>query len=173
MTPMARTWTPEELEGFQARIDAARAGDVGRAADLLRWIIVCLENEWPLPEPLSRYLIDAFQEITRTTPFDIEANAPPLYVIPKRLSDVSDFFRQHEKTRDANTALNLKRPRGRKRSSVRTFMEGAALAMAVNSEMEKGASWEQAVGAVADKMGVSDRTVSRAWQELKGPFYGR
>jgi len=160
---MTRTWTPKELEELEAGIKEARAGNVGAAASLLHLAAVCLEREWPLPEPLRHYLIAAFFEITNVT-----GRVPPPYPTPKNLAELRKDLQYLEELRDANVALNLKRPRGRKSSSIRVLTESSYINIAVTEAMEKGGrSVEAAVGAVADKMGISDRTVARARKFMK------
>lgn len=171
---MAHTWTPEELEELEARIKAARAGDVVKASGLLHLAASCLdnENEMPPPEPLRRYLIAAFNEITKYTD-----RVHPPYPTPKNLAEMKKnaryFKEQFEEPRDANAALNLKHPRGRKRSKIRVELESLYIGLAVTEEMEKeGKSVEAAVEAVAEKMGISERTVARArknWKQQLAP----
>jgi hypothetical protein len=169
MTPVAHSWTPEDLEAFEAKIEAARAGDVHAAASLLRRFVHCLESDLPLPEPLRRYLIDAFREITKTSPADLAT--PPWSGPIRNKNDLRKFSTRVEETRDANTALNLRRPRGRKHSAARAMVESWWLAGEVRQELEAGAkSLEAAVAAVADRIGVSDRTVSRACKKM-GPLH--
>ncbi|HEX3526970.1 MAG TPA: hypothetical protein VH988_07875 [Thermoanaerobaculia bacterium] len=87
------------------------------------------------------------------------------------MAELRENLRFLEETRDANTALNLTRPRGRKQTARRASMESAIFAMMVNTEREKGQSLEKAIGTVADQMGVSDKTVSRAWHRMKDQLY--
>lgn len=167
MTPMTHS-TPEDLEAFEAKIEAARAGDVHAAVSLLHRFIHCLESELPLPEPLRCYLIDAFREITKTSPADL---ATPAWNGPIRnKKDLRKFSTRAEETRDANTALNLRRPRGRKHSEARAMVESWWLVGQVERELAAGAkSLEAAIAAVADRIDFSDRTISRAWKKM-GPL---
>jgi hypothetical protein len=158
---MADTLTNEQ---FEAKIALARSGDVGQAASLLRWMARILEQDLPLPEPLRAYLIEAFRCITKDdTP---DSGMPPHPVI-KTMEGLRESMRYLEETRDANVALNLTRPRGRKRTITRTLIEAGILTMMVDHARETGQSLEQAIGTVADRMEVSDKTVSRALHLMK------
>jgi hypothetical protein len=167
---MTRVWTPEELGDFEAKIRAARSGDVGEATSLLRWITRILEQDLPLPESLRTYLVRAFREITKDEAPDVGIRLPP-HPNFTNMAELRENLRFLEETRDANTALNLTRPRGRKQTARRASMESAIFAMMVNTEREKGQSLEKAIGTVADQMGVSDKTVSRAWHRMKDQLY--
>lgn len=163
---MAHVWSPEEIRKLETKIKAARAGDVYTAVGLLHRTIHCLERDLPLPEPLRRYLIDAFRQITMTSPADVE-EPPPIGPNANKL-ELRKLVKRMEKTRDANAALNLKPGPGRRRSSAVDTGESFLIGTSVSMEMEnKGKSWEEAIGAVADRLGVSERTVSRAWSKYK------
>ena len=116
---------------------------------------------------MRHYLITAFREITKE---DIATGGivlPP-YPSPKNLAELKKNIQYLEETRDANAALNLKRPRGRKRSTARVLVESFYVDVAVTEEMERGGKGlEAAIGTVADKLALSDRTVSRARKIMK------
>ncbi|HWM89425.1 MAG TPA: hypothetical protein VN493_01515 [Thermoanaerobaculia bacterium] len=161
---MAGTWTPEQLGVFEAKVEAARAGDVGEAASLLRWVAKCLENGWPLPEPLRCYLINAFRKITKDdNPGGLLIPPQPVF---RNVAELSKIIK-HLETYDANAALNLKPPPGRKHTRMKTAAVSLVLDMMVGHEMEGGKRLTQAIEAVADKMDVSDKTVSRARKYAK------
>ena len=151
------SWTPEHNQRAEALIEAAREGDIGHAAGLLQWIAHCLENGWPLPEPLRLYLVDALRQI-----------AGPHGGRSFTIRSIKDLRKSGAvKLGDANAALNLKRRRGRKRAVIEVGHEVGMLAYYVQFEMWQGNSWEEARDAVADQMGVSERTISRAWEKGK------
>jgi hypothetical protein len=159
---MTRIWTPEELEECEARVNAARAGDVGQASGILYFAALCLEKEWPFPEPLRLYLIAAFTEIT--CPEDI-GKVP--YPQPKNLKEMRKDSQHLEWPRDANAALNLKRRRGRQRSHIEMLNESAWIDSLVADEMRAGKSLAEAIDDVAEKMGISDRKVAHARRFMK------
>src|SRR4051794_12832026 len=83
----------EELTTLEAKIEAARSGDVGEATSLLRWVTRTLEQNLPLPEPLRLYLINAFREITKDDhPPDIGIILPP-HPTPKDMSEIREDLR--------------------------------------------------------------------------------
>lgn len=162
---MAHTWSQEEIQKFESRVKAARAGDVFAAIGLLRWTIRCLEQDLPLPEPLRLYLIDAFRQITLTDdaerpPQVLQANADKF--------ELRKLAKHMEETHDARVALNLKPGPGRGRSEAVAIAQSFLLGSSVRMEIEnKGKSWQEAIAAVADRTGFADRTISRAWREYK------
>src|SRR3954452_24746261 len=151
---MTDTDIPEDLV-LEAKIQAARAGDIAAAAGFLVRFITCLEKELLPPEPLRRYLIDAFRDITKTSPADA---ATPLWSgAVRNKADLRALSERVEETRDANVALHLTRPRGRKRSEARQIIESWWLSGEVEVELAAGArSQEKAMAAVADRTGFSE-----------------
>ena len=145
-------------------IEAARAGDVGEAAQLLAWITDCLEKGQPLPEPLRLYLIGALRQITRADSRPFKVPGIENYASPK---DYLKALRSVRLADDANAALNLTRPRGRKRPRALVVYESVKLHMMVLAEHLRGKTWEEATNTVADRMSLSERTISRARSLLK------
>lgn len=162
---MTRIWTPEELADFEAGVEAARTGDVNKASGILLCVARCLENDWPLPEPLRLYLIAALYQIAVGPD---RAKVP--YPKPKNLKEMRKNTQHLELPRDANAALNLKRRRGRKPSYNEVLTERSWIDAAVDEERAKGKGLEEAIEDAADKLGIKGRTVARARRFMKQQF---
>jgi hypothetical protein len=162
---MTRIWTPEELADFEAGVEAARAGDVNKAAGILYFVARCLEKDWPLPEPLRLYLIAAFFEIAGGAD---RARVP--YPKPQNLTEMRKNTQHLELPRDANAALNLKRRRGRKPSHNEVLSASFWIDASVDEERAKGKGLAEAMDDVADKLDITDRTVARARSFMKQQF---
>jgi hypothetical protein len=159
---MTRIWTPEELADFEEGVEAARAGDVNKASGVLLFVARCLENDWPLPEPLRLYLVAAFYEISEGA----DRSKVP-YPKPKNLTEMRKNTQHLELPRDANAALNLKRRRGRKPSHNEVLTVSFWIDAAVDEERAKGKGLEEAIEDAADKLGIKGRTVARARSFMK------
>jgi hypothetical protein len=164
---MTRIWTPEELADFEEGVEAARAGDVNKASGVLLFVARCLENDWPLPEPLRLYLVAAFYEISEGA----DRSKVP-YPKPKNLTEMRKNTQHLELPRDANAALNLKRRRGRKPSYIEVLTKSFWIDAEVEGERAKGKSLEEAIDDVAVKLDITDRTVAHARSFMKQYFTG-
>jgi len=164
----AYSWPPEQLEAIEAKIKAAREGDVGAAASLLVLLTDCLEEERPIPDPLRLYLIGALREITQLAAPSKAGAGRIIHAVVTDKHSLRDWVERSRATGDANKALNLTRRRGRMRPAIDEALTNIFIGVRVLVEMEKGQSWEDATATVAERLGFSSKTVIRAWSKVKG-----
>lgn len=157
-------WSPAQLEALEVQIEAARGGDIEAAKSLLFMAMRCLQGRMVPPDPLRRYIVDAFEAILRRGPYRPSRTKG---VTP---ADAADLRLMAERdipaTGDANTAFHLKLDPGQRHKGRRAYVS-RGLAAAVYRTKGKGNSWERSVGLVADYYKVSRRTVTLAWSEFK------